>query len=97
MTTIIAIINFIRRIFFNKDELNTKEKRRRDARKKIVMDNHFLKIIKNIESCENKLQILTVNNMIEQFSFNHKKEKDKIIELTNAVNEKMKKLNLITK
>lgn len=93
--TYINVVNFIRMKFLGKPELNTQEKKIRDLVTKNKANKHYDKILKNIDTCENKLQVYTIKNMIEQFINNYGlTEQEKIVQLKDALDIKMEKLHM---
>lgn len=64
----ISVMNFVRVKLLDKPELDTPEKRQRDEMEMKRAFVHFDKIRKNIMTCGNKLQVDTVEKMMEQFN-----------------------------
>jgi hypothetical protein len=82
----INVVNFIRVKILEKPELDTPEKRFRDAMERTKGITSFDKIMKNVKTCENKLQYDTVDLMIAQFKKQHGRLcNDKYVELKEAL------------
>jgi adenylate cyclase class IV len=84
--TCIEAVNFVRVKILEKPELNTPEKRLRDELDRSKGLVSFDKILKNVHTAHNKLQIDTVELMISQFRIKHGNLcNDKYIELRESL------------
>lgn len=84
--TSIDVVNFVRIKILEKPELNTPEKKLRDELNRSKGLTSYDKILKNVKTAYNKLQIDTVEVMISQFKQKHGNLcNDKYIELREAL------------
>ena len=82
----INVVNFIRVKILEQPELDTPEKRFRDAMERTKGLTSFEKILRNVKTAYNKLQVDTVELMIEQFRDKHGRIcYDKYIDLKEAL------------
>jgi len=89
----ISAMNFVRVRLFEGTELNTPEKKIRDEKEKEKALVHYEKIMKNIGTCQNKLQIDTAHVMIDQFYSRYGRLcHDKYLNLQEKMNERKDQL-----